>query len=69
MAYGFWQCRERYTSGKQLVETVEKFRKRELPMDVIVQDWQYWGNKVGAFLSLIKKIIPIHRVSSVKFMI
>lgn len=44
-AYGFWQCRERYMSGKQLVETVKEFRKRNLPMDVIVQDWQYWGNK------------------------
>jgi alpha-D-xyloside xylohydrolase len=42
-AYGFWQCRERYTSGKHLVQTVEEFRKRNLPMDVIVQDWQYWG--------------------------
>ena len=43
-AYGFWQCRERYTSGTNLVETVKEFRKRNLPMDVIVQDWQYWGN-------------------------
>ena len=43
-AYGFWQCRERYTSGNQLVETTKEFRKRDLPMDVIVQDWQYWGN-------------------------
>jgi alpha-D-xyloside xylohydrolase len=43
-AYGFWQCRERYTSGKNLVETVGEFRKRNIPMDVIVQDWQYWGN-------------------------
>ncbi len=42
-AYGFWQCRERYTSGKHLVETVKEFRKRDLPVDVIVQDWQYWG--------------------------
>ena len=42
-AYGFWQCRERYTSGKHLVETVKEFRSRNLPMDVIVQDWQYWG--------------------------
>lgn len=42
-AYGFWQCRERYTSGDHLVKTVEEFRRRELPMDVIVQDWQYWG--------------------------
>jgi len=44
-AYGFWQCRERYTSGTQLVETVKEFRKRNLPLDVIVQDWQYWGNR------------------------
>ena len=43
-AYGFWQCRERYTSGTNLVEIVKEFRKRNLPMDVIVQDWQYWGN-------------------------
>ncbi len=42
-AYGFWQCRERYTSGNHLVETVKEFRKRKLPVDVIVQDWQYWG--------------------------
>ncbi|WP_345954350.1 TIM-barrel domain-containing protein [Mucilaginibacter sp. PAMB04168] len=42
-AYGFWQCRERYTSGNHLVETIIEFRKRNLPVDVIVQDWQYWG--------------------------
>jgi alpha-D-xyloside xylohydrolase len=42
-AFGFWQCRERYSSGNQLVETVKEFRKRNLPVDVIVQDWQYWG--------------------------
>jgi alpha-D-xyloside xylohydrolase len=42
-AYGFWQCRERYTSGTHLVETVKEFRKRQIPLDVIVQDWQYWG--------------------------
>ena len=44
-AYGFWQCRERYTSARHLIETVEQFRERKLPMDVIVQDWQYWGSK------------------------
>ncbi len=42
-AYGFWQCRERYTSGQHLISTIEEFRKRKLPVDVIVQDWQYWG--------------------------
>jgi len=43
-AYGFWQCRERYTSSEHLINTVKEFRKRELPLDVIVQDWQYWGS-------------------------
>jgi alpha-D-xyloside xylohydrolase len=42
-AYGFWQCRERYTSGANLVATVKEFRERKIPLDVIVQDWQYWG--------------------------
>lgn len=42
-AYGFWQCRERYTSGAHLVGTVKEFRERQIPLDVIVQDWQYWG--------------------------
>lgn len=44
-AFGYWQCRERYTSANHLTETVREFRKRELPVDVIVQDWQYWGSK------------------------
>lgn len=42
-AFGFWQCRERYTSSQHLIETVQEFRKRNIPIDVIVQDWQYWG--------------------------
>ncbi|MFN8207933.1 MAG: glycoside hydrolase family 31 protein [Bacteroidales bacterium] len=42
-AYGFWQCRERYSSGQELVNAVKEFRKRDIPLDVIVQDWQYWG--------------------------
>lgn len=43
-AYGFWQCRERYSSSVELVDAVKEFRHRNLPLDVIVQDWQYWGN-------------------------
>jgi len=42
-AFGFWQCRERYASGMDLVSAIKEFRKRDLPVDVIVQDWQYWG--------------------------
>jgi alpha-D-xyloside xylohydrolase len=43
-AYGFWQCRERYSSQQQILDTVAEFRKRQIPLDLIVQDWQYWGS-------------------------
>jgi alpha-D-xyloside xylohydrolase len=42
-AYGYWQCRERYHSQQELLETATEFRKRKIPVDVMVQDWLYWG--------------------------
>lgn len=42
-ALGFWQSRERYKTAVELRETVAEFRRRGLPLDVIVQDWQWWG--------------------------
>ena len=42
-AYGFWQCRERYSSQQQILDIAAEFRKRKIPVDVLVQDWQYWG--------------------------
>ena len=41
--YGFWQCRERYHSQKEILDVGAEFRKRKLPVDALVQDWQYWG--------------------------
>ncbi len=43
-ALGYIHCRERFTSQKELLETAAQFRRRRLPMDLIVQDWQYWGS-------------------------
>ena len=43
-ALGFWQSRERYKSQKEIVSTLEEFRKREIPIDNIVQDWNYWAD-------------------------
>ena len=40
---GFWQCRERYKSSDELCEVLDTYRKLEIPIDGIVQDWQYWG--------------------------
>lgn len=42
-AYGFWQCRERYSSQQQILDTAADFRARKIPVDALVQDWQYWG--------------------------
>lgn len=41
-ALGYWQSRERYKTADELVGTVKEFRARRFPLDVIVQDWQYW---------------------------
>ncbi|MDZ7347069.1 MAG: DUF4968 domain-containing protein [candidate division KSB1 bacterium] len=41
-AMGFWQCRQRYQSQEELLGVVEEFRRRGIPLDVIVQDWFYW---------------------------
>lgn len=42
-AYGYWQSKERYTSREELLEVVKRYRSLHIPLDVIVQDWQYWG--------------------------
>lgn len=41
--YGFWQSRERYISQNELVGVVDKYRELNVPIDGIIQDWQYWG--------------------------
>jgi alpha-D-xyloside xylohydrolase len=42
-AYGYIHCRERYKSSDEILANAREFRARKIPMDVIVQDWQYWG--------------------------
>ena len=39
---GYWQSRERYKTQKEILEALEGFRKRKLPIDNIVLDWNYW---------------------------
>lgn len=42
--YGFWQSRERYKSQQEIVGVVQKYRDLKVPLDGIIQDWQYWGD-------------------------
>ncbi len=41
-AMGYWQSRERYSSQKVILETLKEMRERNIPVDNMVQDWQYW---------------------------
>jgi len=42
--FGYWQSKERYKSQNELVGVVNKYRELGVPLDGIIQDWQYWGN-------------------------
>jgi alpha-D-xyloside xylohydrolase len=42
--YGYWQSKERYKSQDETVGVVRKYRELGVPLDGIIQDWQYWGN-------------------------
>jgi alpha-D-xyloside xylohydrolase len=39
---GFWQCKERYASQDELLGVAKKMRELKVPVDGIIQDWQYW---------------------------
>lgn len=40
---GHWQCRERYKSSDELCDVLDRYRQLRIPLDGMVQDWQYWG--------------------------
>ena len=45
-AYGFWQCKNRYSSQAELEGVAKKYRELQIPADAIVQDW-FWWNTMG----------------------
>ncbi|MBR2097051.1 MAG: DUF5110 domain-containing protein [Prevotella sp.] len=42
--YGFWQSKERYKSASETESIVDQYRALQVPLDGIIQDWQYWGS-------------------------
>jgi alpha-D-xyloside xylohydrolase len=45
-AYGYWQCKNRYDSQRELEDIARKYRDLHIPLDNIVQDW-FWWNTMG----------------------
>ena len=42
--YGYWQSKERYKTAAETEGIVDKYRELQVPLDGIIQDWQYWGS-------------------------
>lgn len=42
-ALGYIHCRERFHSSDEILETANRFKQEQMPISMIVQDWQYWG--------------------------
>ena len=42
--YGFWQSKERYKTATETEGIVDQYRALQVPLDGIIQDWQYWGS-------------------------
>ncbi len=42
-AYGFWQSKEHYDTQDELMSVAREYRRRQIPIDNIIQDWDYWN--------------------------
>lgn len=76
-AMGFWQSRERYKTQAEILNTMAEFRKRKIPIDNIVEDWNYWKqDQWGSqefdetrFPDATKMIVSLHDQYHAHFMI
>jgi alpha-D-xyloside xylohydrolase len=46
-AYGYWQSKEHYATRDELLEVARQYRERRIPIDNLVQDWDYWGGNAN----------------------
>lgn len=54
---GYVQSRERYVSSADILDNLAEFRKRHIPIDMIVQDWNYWPQGWG-YAKMDRKYYP-----------
>jgi alpha-D-xyloside xylohydrolase len=40
--FGYMQSKQMYSTQNEIVSVVKSFRNKKFPLDLIVQDWQYW---------------------------
>ncbi|MCR4739937.1 MAG: DUF5110 domain-containing protein [Lachnospiraceae bacterium] len=56
--FGYIQSKERYKSGKELSDISSEFRKRDIPIDCLVQDWFSWEEGLWGEKKFDKKRYP-----------
>ena len=42
-ALGYIHCRERFHSSQEILENANRFKAEQMPVSMLVQDWQWWG--------------------------
>jgi alpha-D-xyloside xylohydrolase len=56
--FGYIQSKERYVSSDDLINTLKQFRQRQIPVDMIVQDWNYWPDGQWGRMSMNPTFYP-----------
>src|SRR5207248_13004 len=67
-AYGLFQSKDRYKNQEELTSIVDRYRAERIPLDTVVQDWQWWtkwgSNEFNSsypdFSAAVKKIHEQH---------
>ncbi|XEC93023.1 TIM-barrel domain-containing protein [Paenibacillus tarimensis] len=57
-AFGYVQSKERYESQQELIDIVEEYRRRRIPLDLIVLDWRSWTGELWGQKSLDAERFP-----------
>ena len=60
--FGYTQSKERYCSSQELLDIVGEYRKRQIPLDMIVQDWNYWPAGQWGRMTMDPKYYPNKRM-------
>lgn len=55
--FGYTQSKERYVSSEDIINTLREYRRRHVPIDMIVQDWNYWPQGWG-YMKMNPKFYP-----------
>ena len=55
--FGYTQSKERYVSSDDILRTLGEYRRRHVPIDMIVQDWNYWPQGWG-YMKMDPKFYP-----------